>query len=103
MDRTVQDIITAIQKTFEDIPNNIELDLQQQGLLGFFNSVPHCRMIEAVTYAVNHYIAHKGVAPDSKLSTSLALEDRTQRIFRGRFRRAGQKYLAIQLDHISYS
>ena len=27
-------------------------------------------------------------------------EDRTQRIFRGRFRRAGQKYLAIQLDHI---
>ncbi len=100
LDRTVQDIITDIQKIFENIPDHIELDLQQQDLSGFFNSVPHTRMIEAVTYAVHHYIAHKGVAPDSKLSTSLALEDRTQRIFRGRFRRAGQKYLAIQLDHI---
>ncbi len=100
LDRTVQDIIAAIQKIFENIPDHIELDLQQQDLSGFFNSVPHTRMIEAVTYAVHHYIAHKGVAPDSKLSTSLALEDRTQRIFRGRFRRAGQKYLAIQLDRI---
>ena len=100
LDRTVQDIIKDIQKIFDDIPNHIELDLQQQDLSGFFNSVPHSRMIEAVTYAVNHYIAHKGVTPDSKLSTSLATEDRTQRIFRGRFRRAGQKYLAIQLDHI---
>ena len=100
LDRTVQDIITDIQKIFDNIPNHIELDLQQQDLSGFFNSVPHARMIEAVTYAVNHYIAHKGVAPDSKLSTSLAMEDRTQRIFRGRFRRAGQKYLAIQLNHI---
>ncbi len=100
LDRTVQDIITAIQKTFADIPEDVELDLQQQDLSGFFNSVPHSRMIEAVTYAVNRYIAHKGVAPNSKLSTSLALEDRTQRIFRGRFRQAGKKYLAIQLDHI---
>ena len=100
LDRTVQDIIKDIQKIFDDIPDHIELDLQQQDLSGFFNSVPHSRMIEAVTYAVNHYIAHKGVTPDSKLSTSLATEDRTQRIFRGRFRRAGQKYLAIQLDHI---
>ena len=100
LDRTVQAIITDIQKIFDDIPNHIELDLQQQDLSGFFNSVPHSRMIEAVTYAVNHYIAHKGVAPDSKLSTSLAMEDRTQRIFRGRYRRAGQKFLAIQLDQI---
>ena len=69
LDRTVQDIITAIQKTFADIPEDVELDLQQQDLSGFFNSVPHSRMIEAVTYAVNHYIAHKGVAPNSKLST----------------------------------
>ena len=99
LDRTVQDIITDIQKIFDNIPDHIELDLQQQDLSGIFNSVPHTRMIEAVTYAVHHYIVHKGVAPDSKLSTSLALEDRTQRIFRGRFRQAGQKYIAIQLDH----
>ena len=87
LDCTVQDIITAIQK------------LQQQDLSGFFNSAPHSRMIEAVTYAVNHYIAHKGVAPNSKLSTSLALEDRAQRIFRGRFRQAGRKYLNTNRSH----
>ena len=100
LDRTVQAIITDIQRIFHDIPNHIELDLQQQDLSGFFNSVPHSRMIEAVTYAVNHYIAHKGVTPDSKLSTSLAMEDRRQRIFRGRYRRAGQKFLAVQLNQI---
>ena len=88
-----EDYFLTFQKIFE-------FELQQQDLSGVFKSVPHSRMIEAVTYAVQHYIVYKGVAPDSKLSASLAAEDRTQRIFRGRFRQAGRKYLAIQLDHI---
>ena len=57
-------------------------------------------MIDAVTYAVNHYIVKNGLTPDSTLSTSIAREDRTQRIFRGKFRQAGKRYLNIKLAEI---
>ena len=100
LDRTVQDIIEDIQHQFSQIPTNVDLNLQQQDLSGFFNSVPHSRMIDAVTYAVNHYIVSNGLPPGSTLSTSIAREDRTQRIFRGKFRQAGRRYLNLQLTEI---
>ena len=100
LDRTVQDIIEDIQHQFSQIPTNVDLNLQQQDLSGFFNSVPHSRMIDAVTYAVNHYIVSNGLPPGSTLSTSIAREDRTQRIFRGKFRQAGRRYLNLQLSEI---
>ena len=100
LDRTVQTIITDIQRQFDQIPADVELNLQQQDLSGFFNSVPHTRMIDAVTFAVNHYSYEHGISLDSTLSTSIAQEDRTQRIFRGRFRQAGRKYMNIKLSEI---
>lgn len=57
-------------------------------------------MIDAVTYAVDHYIVKHGLSPDSTLSTSIARDDRTQRIFRGKFRRAGRQYMNIKLSDI---
>ena len=63
-----------------------------------FNSAPHSRMIDAVTFAVNHYSYEHGISLDSTLSTSIAQEDRTQRIFRGRFRQAGRRYMNIKLS-----
>ena len=100
LDRTVQTIITDIQRQFDQIPADVELNLQQQDLSGFFNSVPHARMIDAVTFAVNHYSYEHGISLDSTLSTSIAQEDRTQRIFRGRFRQAGRRYMNIKLSEI---
>jgi len=100
LDRTVQTIITEIQHQFEQIPADVELNLQQQDLSGFFNSVPHSRMIDAVTFAVNHYSYEHGISLESTLNTSIAQEDRTQRIFRGRFRQAGRRYMNIKLSEI---
>ena len=100
LDRTVQTIITEIQHQFEQIPADVELNLQQQDLSGFFNSVPHSRMIDAVNFAVNHYSYEHGISLESTLSTSIAQEDRTQRIFRGRFRQAGRRYMNIKLSEI---
>ena len=65
LDRTVQDIIEDIQHQFFQTPTDVELNLQQQDLSGFFNSVPHSRMIDAVTYAVNHYMVKNGLPPGS--------------------------------------
>ena len=44
-------------------PEDVELNLQQQDLSGFFNSVLHSRMIDAVTFAVNHYTRMKTESP----------------------------------------
>lgn len=100
LDRTVQDIIEDIQRQFSQTPIDMELNLQQHDLSGFFNSVPHSRMIDAVTYAVDHYIVKNGLHPDSTLSTSIAREDRTQRIFRGKFRQVGRRYLNLKVSEI---
>lgn len=84
----------------EQIPIEIDLNLQQQDLSGFFDSVPHSRMIDAVTFAVNHYTYEHGLSPDSTLSTSIAQEDRTHRIFRWKLPQAGRGYLNIKLSDI---
>ena len=100
LDRKVVDIILGFHRLFRDVPCQWELDFQQQDLSGFFNSVPHSRMLESIQFALNLYRCKNQLPADSTLSVYTKDDDRHLRLFRGRYRAAGGRYINVDIQHV---
>ena len=100
LDRKVVDIILGFHRLFRDVPCQWELDFEQQDLSGFFNSVPQSRMLESIQFALNLYRCKSQLPADSTLSVYTKDDDRHLRLFRGRYRAAGGRYINVDIQHV---
>ena len=99
LDKDVVQIMRAIHYVFDDLPSHLPINMDQQDLSGFFNSVPHSRMVDSVWYALHVYCHKYNVSLDSTITFQLQDRESAQRIFRGRYRRAGNRTTQVSLIH----
>ena len=90
----------AIHYVFDDLPSHLPINMDQQDFSGFFNSVPHSRMVDSVWYALHVYCHKYNVSLDSTITFQLQDRESAQRIFRGRYRRAGNRTTQVSLIHL---
>ena len=100
LDKDVVQIMRAIHYVFDDLPSHLPINMDQQDLSGFFNSVPHSRMVDSVWYALHVYCHKYNVSLDSTITFQLQDRESAQRIFRGRYRRAGNRTTQVSLIHL---
>ena len=83
---SVSFILRSLWKTMNQWPKQEALLVQQQDISGFFNAVPHKRIIDAVKYVLHRCLELEGLEGSAELSISLLTKDKLNRVFRGRLR-----------------
>ena len=91
---TVQSILQSIVKIFSTTSLLDDLELCQQDLSGFFNSVPHARMLEAVEFMILLYCQRFELPLDFKMTLRMQRNSDKLRLFRGQ-RRAHELHTVV--------
>ena len=97
---SVSFILKSLWKIMHEWPLEEALLLQQQDISGFFNAVPHKRIIDAVNYVLHRYLELEGLEGSTELSISLQNKDKLNRVFRGRLRAHTARHHVLVLQDI---
>jgi hypothetical protein len=97
---TVQHILELLWKTITEIPISLELLIKQQDLAGFYNAVPHPRILEALHYTISQYMQQQGLEWTSDISVSIQNTDQLHSLFRGRWRRQAHRHVQFALQDL---
>ena len=76
-------------------PVDQEVIGRQQDLIGFFNTVPHTRIVQDVEYLIHRYCAVQRVTMDCLLQVHQNHRERLQRIFQGKYRAKTRQYRQV--------
>ena len=92
-------LLRRIWRVLQHYDPTDDLVLYQQDIAGFFNFVTHPRMISTVEFLITRYASLQGLdlRDDPVLSVAQHQQERLQRIFRGRWRKASRSYHPIHL------
>ena len=99
--KDVQNAMTEIKSLFSfATAQDIEYELHQSDIAGFYNQVEHSRILQAVEFAVHQFCILQHVHLDSTLQTHTNKMERTLRTFRGHWRTQSKQYREIKLADI---
>ena len=95
--------MTEIHKllTFAD-SHDLEYDVLQSDIAGFYNQVAHDRILQAVQFAVHQFCLLQGVTLDTCIQTHTHKMERTLRIFRGNWRSQTKQYRELRLGDLTH-
>ena len=96
----VESILTAVRHIFAIHDLEDTLDILQQDIAGFYNQVSHDRIINSVEFTVQRFIDLQQCPQDQVLNITSRKLERTQRLFRGRWRAHSKQHHIITLNHI---
>ena len=96
----VESILTAVRHIFTIHDLEDTLDILQQDIAGFYNQVSHDRIINSVEFTVQRFIDLQQCPQDQVLNITSRKLERTQRLFRGRWRAHSKQHHIITLNHI---
>ena len=96
----VQAILAAVRHIFSSHSTLEDMDVVQQDIAGFYNQVSHDRIITSVEYTVLRFIDLQQCPPDQALNITVHKLERTQRLFRGRWRAHSKQHRLIPLNHL---
>ena len=93
--RSVQDILRNVWMYMRQTPCDEETVGRQQDLIGFFNTVPHCRIVQDVEFLIHKYCVRQNVSLNALLQVHLNQKERVNRVFQGRYRAHARQYRQV--------
>ena len=88
---SVQNILRTVWMCMKRTPVDQEVIGRQQDLIGFFNTVPHTRIVQDVEYLIHRYCAVQRVT----MQVHQNHRERLQRIFQGKYRAKTRQYRQV--------
>ena len=99
---SVMHILQQMWKIMQAAPIDEELLLMQQDVAGFFNAVPHSRILDSLRVVLHQFMQREKVDVDHELSVSVKQADQFHRVFRGRYRKQAHRHFLIAIHEIPH-
>ena len=94
-------MVQSLIQFLEQYPDDQQLCTYNQGLVGFFTSIPVERILRSVEWLIETFTTNNGCDPDTySFSISLKEKDTKLGIWRGKPRQAGVRMYSIRLRDI---
>jgi hypothetical protein len=99
--RDSSQVLTALHHFLQSASQDEQFSLINDDLIGFFTSVPHDRIVQAIQHAVSRYAEHhhqQGIT--GHISVKLKEISKETRTFNGKYRKPAKNEHSFQLAHV---